>query len=107
MKVFNWLKESNRLLHLKAGFMIWVILTMLSIGCLVFFDSLSDITQPQVMAIAITCSIISVAAVFISMCSVEYIQKQSGGKWDWLDILARCLLPVFITLILVAFAFLL
>lgn len=101
MKIFNWLKESNRILHLKFGFVIWIILMFLSVGCLLCLESLVGITQMQTTAIVITCAFICDSAVFIAMCAVKYIQKAAGiGKWDWLDILAGCLISLICTLVM-------
>lgn len=39
----------------------------------------------------------SLVTTMIAMMSVEYIQKSLGFKWDWLDILAGCLVGIGIT----------
>lgn len=83
LNFFEWLKISNRPKHVKAGiiiFIVWiaVVLTLTSISIL------------QTVFTGTCC-------VFVAMCSVEYIQKISGGKWDWLDILAGILVPGIIT----------
>lgn len=101
MKIFSWLKESNRMSHLWMGFSIWVILMILSVGCLLCFNSLIGITQMQTMAIALTFALLCDAAVFIAMCTVEFIQQQSGiGKWDWLDVLSGILFPFLFSVII-------
>lgn len=105
MKVIDWLKESNRMSHLKAGFIIWIALMFVASCCLSCFDSILGITKMQEVAIAITCTVLSDAAVLIAMCSVEYIQKSSGiGKWDWIDVLAGCIFPIFASLFVFAFS---
>lgn len=100
MKIFSWLKESNRLYHFWIGFAIWVVMMLLSVGCLSCFDALIGITHMQGMAIALTCALICDAAVFIAMCAVEYLQKAYGlSKWDWLDVLSGCLSPIAVSLL--------
>lgn len=102
MIMFNWLKESNRTSHLYVGFALWVLLMLLGIGILSLFEQVTDFTDMQGTAIAMVCAILSDVAVFIAMCAVEYTQKYSGvGEWDWLDILAGCLIPVIITVIII------
>lgn len=100
MKIFNWLRESNRLSHLKFGFAIFVLMMLLGCSILSMFEEVTSFEPVQVEAITFTCSLLSTISVFIAMCAVEYTQKTSGiGKWDWLDILAGCLIPVLITII--------
>lgn len=102
MKMLSWLKESNRLSHIKIGFVIWVLLMLLTAAILSFFDGSAGFSYAQSLSIAVTSSIISDAVVFICMCSVEYIQKSSGiGKWDWLDVLAGCLVPLILTILII------
>lgn len=101
MKIFNWLKESNRMSHLWMGFSIWLVLMLLSVGCLSCFDALIGLSNMQGMAITITCAVICDASVFTAMCAIEYIQKASGiGRWDWLDVLAGILAPFLISVII-------
>lgn len=101
MKIFNWLKESNRMSHLWMGFSIWLVLILLSVGCLSCFDALIGLSNMQGMAITITCAVICDASVFTAMCAIEYIQKASGiGRWDWLDVLAGILAPFLISVII-------
>ena len=98
MKMFNWLKVSNRTSHLYVGFALWVLLMLLGIGILSLFEQVTDFSDIQGTAITMVCAILSDVAVFVAMCAVEYTQKYSGvGKWDWLDVLAGCLAPVIIT----------
>lgn len=100
MKFFDWLKESNRTSHLYVGFALWALLMLLGIGILSFFEQVTDFTDMQGMSIAMVCAILSDAAVFIAMCSVEYTQKLCGNKFDWLDVSAGCLAPVIITVVI-------
>ena len=84
--LFGWLKISNRPKHLKAGIMIfvlWIVCTMI----------LTNMTMIQSAFTGLVC-------VLVAMCSVEYIQKTSGGKWDWLDILAGIIVPGILTILL-------
>lgn len=83
--LFGWLKVSNRPKHLKAGIVIlvlWLICTQV----------LTSMTILQSSFTGLIC-------VLVAMCSVEYIQKTSGGVWDWLDVIAGVLIPVIVTLI--------
>lgn len=90
MEIFDWIKKSNRLSHFWAGFAIWLVLMLLSVGCLSCFDALIGLSNMQGVAITITCAVICDAAVLIAMCAVEYLQKEYGlSKWDWLDVLYK------------------
>lgn len=57
-KVWNWLKESNRIKHLAGG----IIIGLFARG---FVCSL------YASCVAATC--------------LEYKDKEHGGKWDWVD----------------------
>lgn len=95
MKIFKWLTESNRLKHLIFGVLIFVSMTVVQMLCY-------EILVPQVLDIKRIYLIIPINALIttlIAMCSVEYIQKSIGGKWDWLDILAGILVPLILLLI--------
>lgn len=101
MKILSWLKESNRTSHLYVGFALWALLMLLGIGILSLFEQVTDFSDMQGMAIALVCVTLSDVAVFTAMCAVEYTQKYSGvGEWDWLDVLAGCLAPVIITVVI-------
>jgi hypothetical protein len=102
MKFFDWLKESNRLSHLKVGFAIWIVVMLIGCSMLSMFEEVTDFELMQAQAITITCSLLADLTVFISMCAVEYVQKSSGiGKFDWLDILAGMITPLIITIVIV------
>lgn len=101
MKLFDWLKESNRLSHLKVGFAIWVVMMIFGCTVLSIFEETTTFALMQANAVTITCSLLSMLSVFISMCSVEYTQKLCGNKWDWLDILAGCIVPVLLTILII------
>lgn len=101
MKIFSWLKESNRLSHMYVGFAIYVLGLLLAgivLGC---YNHTIDFTQSQADSMLVTTSVLSLFSVSASMCSVECIQTVSGvGKWDWLDVLAGVLVPVLLTVII-------
>lgn len=99
--MFRWLKESNRLTHLYAGFAIYVLGLLLAGIMLSCYNHTIDFTQSQADSMLVTASVLSLFSVFASMCSVECIQTVSGvGKWDWLDVLAGVLVPVLITVVI-------
>lgn len=97
MKVFDWLKESNRLSHLKVGFAIWIVVMLFGCSILSMFEEVTNFELMQAQAITTTCALLADLSVFIAMCSVEYTQKLCGNKFDWLDVSAGCLAPVIIT----------
>lgn len=99
MKVFNWLKESNRLSHLKVSFAIWVVIMLFGCSILSMFEEVTNFELMQAQAITTTCALLADLSVFIAMCSVEYTQKLCGNRFDWQDVLAGCLTPVLITII--------
>lgn len=102
MKFLNWLKESNRLSHLKVGFAIWIVVMLIGCSMLSMFEEVTDFELMQAQAITITCSLLADLTVFISMCAVEYVQKSSGiGKFDWLDILAGMIIPFLTTVVII------
>lgn len=77
-----WLTESNRPKHLKVGSLIYV---MWMLYMLYFDGSL------------IFSSVTALGAVFLAMVSVDYGQRTAGSKFDWLDVLAGCLVPLVLT----------
>lgn len=104
MKIFNWLRESNRLSHLKVGLAIWIVVMLFGCAILSMFEEVTDFKLMQAQAITVTCALLADLSVFIVMCAVEYVQKSSGiGIWDWLDILAGILIPLIITFFIVIF----
>lgn len=103
MKVFDWLKESNRMSHLKVGFAIWVVAMFFACSILSMFEEVTNFELMQAQAITTTCALLADFSVFIAMCSVEYTQKLCGNKFDWLDVLAGCLIPIILTLGIVVF----
>lgn len=95
-KFIKWLQTSNRNKHCKCGLILFIAYCiMYLIGHLIIVGNLSTIT----FTTALVYSIYNIINVFIPMCSVEYIQKLSGGKWDWMDVLAG-MIPSFIGSIL-------
>ena len=80
-----WLTESNRPKHLKVGSLIYAMWMLY----MLYFDSS-----------LIFASVTALGAVFLAMVSVDYGQRTTGSKFDWLDVLAGCMIPMLATLIL-------
>ena len=77
-----WLTESNRSKHLKVGVLAYA-------TCMIFFYiGYSEL---------IFSSCFSTLVVAGLMMAVEYGQKTCGSKFDWLDVLAGCLVPLVLT----------
>ena len=74
--LYDWILQSNRPAHVKAGMFVFVVM-------LVFCFLLLGIDFLTTTAIA--------------AIVVEYIQKKCGFIFDWLDALATVLLPGLIT----------
>lgn len=88
-KWFNILfKESNRSKHVKAGIAIYMVMILSQLFIGVSYNSM----WPY--------SVVATISVAIAMASVEYIQKSIGGKFDYLDILAGCIIPIALSLVL-------
>lgn len=77
-----WLSESNRMKHLKVGLVIYAL--WMVVPCLRGGDMI-------IAALRALC------VVAIAMLCVEYGQKTCGSKFDWLDVLAGCLVPLVLT----------
>lgn len=76
MKLLNWLTESNRMLHMAAGFLIMVATV-----------AYMALVTKDLLLIAVTCYwTCTVAGV-----SVEVKDERWGGKYDWLDAFATVL----------------
>ena len=82
---YNWILQSNRPAHVKAGVFVFVVMLTFC-----FFLLSIDFCKS---------SIVSLATTFISAIVVEYIQKKCGFTFDWLDALATVLLPGIITIL--------
>lgn len=82
IKLFGWLKESNRPKHIKYGLAVFI--AMLA-TCLVLGVTF---TRSTVIAFVAT-AIVAVA--------VDYKDHLWGGRFDWLDVVATILLPGVIT----------
>ena len=80
-----WITESNRPKHILAGVVIYALWMLV--------PSL----RGDDMSIA---ALRALCVVVIAMMAVEYGQKTCGSKFDWLDVLAGCLVPLLATLIL-------
>lgn len=100
MKLINWLKESNRLSHLKVGFGIWVLIVLINLVMYGFSEGTLDFNDKQCEILTLIGIVNADINVLASMCSVEYTQKLCGNKWDWLDILAGCLPGILLTLVI-------
>lgn len=83
--LFEWLLQSNRLSHVKAG----TIIFFLMIGFSFFLLNISLGKS----------SIVSLMTAAIAAIAVDYKDKLWGGKFDWLDVAATILIPGLITLI--------
>lgn len=82
----SWLTESNRPKHIHAGLIIYFTWMMFPI----LFSGYIDLASVQASCV-----------VLIAMMCLEYGQYTAGSKFDWLDILAGCLTPFVLTLILI------
>lgn len=85
-EIFGWLKESNRPKHIIVGTIIFAGWMALCMGMLNMDSIRSCIT--------------GVMTVLTSMCACEYKDRTNGGKWDWLDIVAGCIIPIIITILI-------
>lgn len=83
--LYEWLLQSNRLSHVKAGVIIFL---MMIIFCF-FLLSIS-------LGESATVSLMTTA---IAAMAVDYKDKLWGGKFDWLDVASTILIPGLITLI--------
>lgn len=91
--LYEWLLQSNRLSHVKAGMLIFLLMIVF---CFFFLDIKLDKS-----------AIISSMITAITAVSVDYKDKLWGGKFDWLDIVATVLLPCMLTIICCVLTFLL
>lgn len=100
-KMFGWMNESNRPAHMKAGSWIFVAsLTLFSlISTLVLNPMLADYSYAGSNRLFILVMIQACVVVFVAMCAIEYIQKRMGYKFDYLDIVAGCMMPILATLL--------
>ena len=73
--LYDWLLQSNRPAHVKAGMFVFVVMLVF---CFLLLGI--DFCKSAIAAIV-----------------VEYIQKKCGFIFDWLDALATVLLPGLIT----------
>ena len=75
----NWIKESNRLLHLKYG----------AISSISFFTTYCIIISFTSFWFAILVSSLVSTAFGIGLAiGKDYADKCWGGKFDWLDVIA-------------------
>lgn len=87
--------DSNRYKHLGAGLIIYSIMIVVQCLLMIMMNH-CDFGLSWFIPISTT----SLVTVFLAMCSVEYIQKQSGGLFDWYDIFAGCFIPAISTIIM-------
>lgn len=105
IKMFGWMKVSNRPKHMKAGCFIFVasITLFLLIATLIIGPMLADYSYAGSNRLFVLAMVQACIVVTVAMCAVEYIQKLMGGKWDWLDIVAGCMIPILVTLLVFFF----
>ena len=97
MRMFNWLKESNRLKHLGFGFLIYFVTAFVGVVAVNLATPDLEIEYHQVYSlIASWMAMFNVAS---CMASVEFIQHDIGGKFDWLDIAAGVMIPAVINIL--------
>ena len=91
-KIFSWITESNRLKHLMAGVAIMALMMAVALFA-------NDIFEYKFNVFVI----LAFFGVFFSMLAVEFTQHFlcKVGKFDWLDILAGCLIPLLFTLLII------
>lgn len=97
MKIFDWLKGSNRISHLEGGCAIWAVVMFFGWSIISLFGKSPGFEIMQTRSITAICMLMSDLSVFIAMCAIEYTQKLCGNSFDWRDIFAGCLVPVAIT----------
>lgn len=85
--LYDWILQSNRPAHVKAGMFVFVVI-------LAFCFLLLGIDFCK-------SAIVSLATTVIAAIVVEYIQKKCGFVFDWLDALATVLFPGIIAVLVV------
>lgn len=83
--LYEWLLQSNRLSHVKAGMIIFLLMIAFS-----FF--LLNISWGK-------SAVFSLMTTAITAMAVDYKDELWGGTFDWLDVAATILIPGLITLI--------
>ena len=81
--LYDWILQSNRPAHVKAGVFVFVVMLAF---CFLLLNI--DFCKSAIVSLTTT----AIAAII-----VEYIQKKCGFVFDWLDALATVLLPGLIT----------
>ena len=81
--LYDWLFQSNRPTHVKAGMFVFLVMFAFC-----FLPLGIPLDKSAIVALVTT----AIAAII-----VEYIQKKCGFAFDWLDALATVLLPGLIT----------
>ena len=89
-KIINFLKESNRWLHLIGGALAALAVALLSLMILVTFGT------------TIAIPLIAILAVSLIAVALEIKDVQCGGKFDWTDLAVTIIGAI---LILIPFCF--
>lgn len=80
-KIIEWYNESNRQWHLLLGMIIFPI--FLIYGGVSGMDNTTNVINATMVTA-------------LAMATAEFKDKQHGGLFDWLDILAGMSFPIFI-----------
>lgn len=97
--LFGWLKESNRMAHLKVGAIITAVMLVLCgmFNLYAFFLMERSFRADFAVTSAMYSCVIALVTTLIAMASVEYIQSKMGGEADMKDIYAGVLVPFFLS----------
>ena len=106
-KNFGWLKESNRPLHMQAGFACFALTLLVIMFGMTFAEGNLIIEETLANRLLVVHTLIADWTVFLAMCTCEFVQSRAGGKWDWLDVLAGMVPPIIITLVIMLIFFIL
>lgn len=94
--------ESNRYKHFIAGVIIYILMMIIQLLLIMVISNIQSVENSMSFNTSwlIPISTTSFVTVFIAMCSVEYIQKKSGGIFDLYDIFAGCFIPIVSTVVI-------
>lgn len=93
-KIINFLKESNRWLHLIGGALIALAVAFLSLMILVAFGAI------------IAIPLIAIQAVVFVATALEVKDVQGGGRFDWTDIAVTIIGAILILIPICCFLYL-
>ena len=93
-KIINFLKESNRWLHLIVGALAALAVAFLSLMILVAFGAI------------ITIPLIAIQSVSFIAVALEMKDVQGGGKFDWTDIAVTIIGAILILIPICCFLYL-